>query len=232
VTGYGRKADIWSYGVSLVEMATARPPYRTAAAAIYSVCVQNKFPSFPDDLALSAAAHAFLARCLVADPSARAGCAELLEHPFVATGGRDAATSSSSSSSVRGPAAAAAAEGHGHLAAALHQHQAGARHTLSTVSLRLSEIDLAASVSVSMSGPPSTARPWTGDGDEGKGGEDFYRRRGDDDDVDGGKEGGGGGGGRWGRWGGGGGDGYTGSTGDFYTGLSSTPLVSPRAHRK
>jgi serine/threonine protein kinase len=213
--------------VSLVEMATARLPYRTAAAAIYSVVVIKRYPSFPEDLALSAAAHAFLARCLVADPSARAGCAELLEHPFVATGGRDAATSSSSS--VRGPAAAAAAaaEGHEHLAAALHQ--AGARHTLSTVSLRLSEIDLAASVSMSMSGPPSTARPWAGDGDEGKGGEDFYRR-GDDEDVDGGKEGDGGG--RWGRWGGVGGDGYTGSTGDFYTGLSSSPLVSPRAHRK
>ena len=59
--GYGRKADVWSLGVTLSEMSTGRSPYRTAAAAIYSVCVSKKYPSFPDEM--STDAHSFLSRC-------------------------------------------------------------------------------------------------------------------------------------------------------------------------
>ena len=58
--GYGRKADVWSLGVTLSEMSTGRSPYRTAAAAIYSVCVSKKYPSFPDEM--STDAHSFLSR--------------------------------------------------------------------------------------------------------------------------------------------------------------------------
>ena len=61
--GYGRKADVWSLGVTLSEMSTGRSPYRTAAAAIYSVCVSKKYPSFPDEM--SADAHSFLSRYTV-----------------------------------------------------------------------------------------------------------------------------------------------------------------------
>ena len=58
--GYGRKADVWSLGVTLSEMSTGRSPYRTAAAAIYSVCVSKKYPTFPEEM--SADAHNFLSR--------------------------------------------------------------------------------------------------------------------------------------------------------------------------
>lgn len=61
--GYGRKADVWSLGVTLSEMSTGRSPYRTAAAAIYSVCVSKKYPSFPDEM--STDAHSFLSRYTV-----------------------------------------------------------------------------------------------------------------------------------------------------------------------
>jgi hypothetical protein len=78
--GHGRKADIWSLGITIVELSTATPPFRTAAAALYSVCVKKEYPSLP--LGLSTEAHAFLARCLIENPSNRASTVELLREPF------------------------------------------------------------------------------------------------------------------------------------------------------
>ena len=77
---YGRKADIWSLGLSVIEMATAEAPFKSAASAIYKVCVSREYPSLPDHC--SAEAHSFIGRCLVHDPDARADCSELLFHPF------------------------------------------------------------------------------------------------------------------------------------------------------
>ena len=65
----------------MCEMASGKAPFRTAAGAIYAICVSKQLPAFPAHM--SADAHEFLSRCLVEDPHFRANCEELQEHSFL-----------------------------------------------------------------------------------------------------------------------------------------------------
>ena len=78
---YGRKSDIWSLGVTLIEMTTGKPPFRTAAAAIYSICVSKELPRLPEHM--SPEAHYFLSRCVVENPKSRGTCEELCGTDFI-----------------------------------------------------------------------------------------------------------------------------------------------------
>ncbi|KAL6063740.1 STE/STE11 protein kinase, variant 1 [Balamuthia mandrillaris] len=80
---YGRKADIWSVGAVLVEMATGRPPWAELppVAALFKIGSPGMVPTIPSTL--SNQAKHFLSLCFTRDPKLRPTAAELLEHPFV-----------------------------------------------------------------------------------------------------------------------------------------------------
>ena len=52
--------DIWSLGITFCEMATAKKPFKNAAAAVFCVCVSKQYPSLPPEV--SDEAVSFLAR--------------------------------------------------------------------------------------------------------------------------------------------------------------------------
>lgn len=90
-----RAGDVWSLGVTILELLMGRYPLLPAgqkpswAALMCAICF-GELPSLPDGAA-SPELRAFLAACLEKDYTKRASVAQLLAHPFVAT--RDVAAS-------------------------------------------------------------------------------------------------------------------------------------------
>lgn len=84
-----RKADIWSVGCTVIEMATGRPPWSEFANTVtvmYTLACTDATPALPDHL--SPQAMDFLSLCFRRDPAKRPDITLLLLHPFVAaTGG-------------------------------------------------------------------------------------------------------------------------------------------------
>ena len=44
------QADIWSVGMTVIEMATGKPPWANPAHAVYKICMTNDLPPVPDHL--------------------------------------------------------------------------------------------------------------------------------------------------------------------------------------
>ncbi|CAN6248696.1 unnamed protein product [Urochloa humidicola] len=81
--GYSLSVDIWSLGCTIIEMATARPPWHQyeGVAAIFKIANSKDIPEIPDSF--SEEGKDFLQLCLKRNPASRASAAQLMDHPFV-----------------------------------------------------------------------------------------------------------------------------------------------------
>lgn len=82
---YAEKADIWSFGITAIEMALGTPPYSTMhpLQALMPI-VKNDPPRLPSTFSKSF--QDFVASCLQKRPEQRRSAASLLSHPFLKRG--------------------------------------------------------------------------------------------------------------------------------------------------
>ncbi|CAK60937.1 unnamed protein product (macronuclear) [Paramecium tetraurelia] len=82
---YGKKADIWSLGCTMIEMATGHPPF-SEVKNIYTIMVKisklTDMIPIPEELK-SEQARDFLKKCLQLNPEDRWEAEDLLQHPFL-----------------------------------------------------------------------------------------------------------------------------------------------------
>lgn len=99
---YVTSADIWSLGITAIELADGEPPYANIHPMRAIFMIPNKDPpTVRDPTKWSAQFSDFLAQCLVKDPASRPSAATLLEHPFVAEAAAEITGNDGSSSVLK-----------------------------------------------------------------------------------------------------------------------------------
>ncbi|KDD76752.1 protein kinase, partial [Helicosporidium sp. ATCC 50920] len=87
--GYDERADIWSFGITLLEMAHGHAPFaRLPPMKVLLMTLQNPPPTLdsePTKKPYSKAMRELVAKCLVKDPARRPSASSLLEHKFFKT---------------------------------------------------------------------------------------------------------------------------------------------------
>jgi len=82
--GYDVKADLWSLGITCIEMAEGKPPYSNIHPMRAIFMIPSRPPpklTEPDNW--SKDFNDFIAKCLTKNPEQRPHASELLKHPFV-----------------------------------------------------------------------------------------------------------------------------------------------------
>ncbi|XP_055853697.1 dual specificity mitogen-activated protein kinase kinase hemipterous isoform X2 [Episyrphus balteatus] len=82
---YDIRADVWSLGITLVELATARSPYEGCNTdfEVLTKVLDSDPPSLPRDKGFSSDFHDFVTKCLTKNHQERPKYPELLEQPFI-----------------------------------------------------------------------------------------------------------------------------------------------------
>ncbi|VDM53702.1 unnamed protein product [Angiostrongylus costaricensis] len=83
---YGTAADIWSFGIMLIEMVEGEPPlFNEELFQAMKMIRDNPPPKFNPTANVSPELAHMLSRCVVKDPTQRATAIELLRHPLLRT---------------------------------------------------------------------------------------------------------------------------------------------------
>lgn len=85
-TGYGRRSDVWSFGCTILEMATGKAPWShyhfdNPVSLLMKIAVSEEIPQIPETL--SEELKNFIGLCLQRDPKDRPYAQDLLGHPFL-----------------------------------------------------------------------------------------------------------------------------------------------------
>jgi len=84
---YDGKADVWSLGITCLEMLSGKPPLSEFPPLKVITMIPQREPPVPDRAKYSKNFCDFVAACLTKDPATRPGLSELLKMPFITEAG-------------------------------------------------------------------------------------------------------------------------------------------------